>query len=94
MPVFKTGTTVAELPEVSYSAPFRYTAMPLLSGYSSPENIERIKNSPFLTIHNSGKGRVINIIDNTNFRGVWYGTNKIFVNAVFFGHLINSSSRF
>jgi len=94
MPVFKTGTTVAELPEVPYSAPFRYTAKPLLSGYTSPENIERIKNSPFLTIHNSGRGRVISIMDNTNFRGVWYGTNKIFINAIFFGHLVNSSSRF
>ena len=94
MPVFKTGTNVAELPEVSYATPFRYTAQPLLSGYASPENIERIKNSPFLTIHNSGKGRVINIMDNTNFRGVWYGTNKIFVNAVFFGHLTSGFSRF
>ncbi len=94
IPVFKTGTTVAELPEVPYSTPFRYTAKPLLSGYASPENIERIKNSPFLTINNSGRGRVISIMDNTNFRGVWYGSNKIFVNAVLFGHLVSGSSRF
>jgi hypothetical protein len=27
--------------------------------------------------------------DEPNFRGTWYGTNKLFLNALFYGSLIN-----
>nr|MDA3780615.1 peptidase M14 [Bacteroidales bacterium] len=88
LPVFKTGTSVAELPENEYNSPFRYTSTPLKSGYSSMENVERIKNSPFIIISRLGQGNVISILDNTNFRGFWYGSNKVFANAVFFGQTL------
>lgn len=88
LPVFKTGTSVAELPESKYSAPFRYTSSPLKSGYSSKENVERIKNAPFIITNRVGRGNVISILDNTNFRGFWYGSNKVFANAVFFGQTL------
>lgn len=93
IPVFKTGLTVAELTDNPYVSPIRYTKNPLLSGYCTQENIDRIKESPFLFIHSFGNGKIISIIDNTNFRGVWYGSNKIFTNAVFFGHLIQLGPR-
>jgi hypothetical protein len=32
-----------------------------------------------------GKGRVVLFADNPNFRGAWYGTNKLFLNALFLG---------
>jgi len=32
-----------------------------------------------------GKGKVIVFTDNTNFRAFWYGTNKLLMNAIFFG---------
>ena len=35
-----------------------------------------------------GRGRVVMFADNPNFRGAWYGTNKLFLNAIFFGNLI------
>jgi len=28
-------------------------------------------------------------VDNPNFRGAWYGTNKLFFNALFFGSVID-----
>jgi hypothetical protein len=31
---------------------------------------------------------VVIFADNPNFRGVWYGTNKLFLNAVFFGDVV------
>ncbi len=36
-----------------------------------------------------GNGKVIFFADNPNFRGTWYGTNKLFLNALFFGSHIN-----
>lgn len=87
LPVFKTGTMVAENPRNSLETPVVHTQRSLLSGYTSPENQKRIDGSPFLFVQNFGSGQVISILDNTNFRGVWFGTNKIFANSVFFGQL-------
>ena len=33
-----------------------------------------------------GKGKIIYFTDNTNFRAFWYGTNKLLMNAIFFGN--------
>lgn len=86
--VFKTGTMVAELTKNPYDSPFRFTQDPLQSGFCSDENHERIKGAAFISTHKIGNGIVISIMDNTNFRGIWYGTNKVFANAVFFGKII------
>jgi hypothetical protein len=93
LPVFKSGTMVAELSGDPYASPIRYSNDPLLSGYCSDLNHERIKGAPFVMINALGRGRIISFFDNTNFRGVWYGSNKVFANAVYFGDLIKLGSR-
>jgi hypothetical protein len=35
-----------------------------------------------------GRGTVVVLVDNTNFRGFWRGTSRIFLNALFFGDQI------
>jgi hypothetical protein len=85
LPVFKSTLTVAKKDDNIYNNPVVYTENPLLSGYCTADNIDRIKGAPFASIHGNG---IISIYDNTNFRAVWYGTNKIFLNAVFFGQII------
>jgi hypothetical protein len=69
----------------SYNNPIQYTANPLLSGYISKENAKVIKNMVPFKVKRVGKGRVLVFTDNTNFRGFWYGTNKLLMNAIFFG---------
>ena len=32
------------------------------------------------------------MVDNPNFRAFWYGTNRLFANAIFFGNTINKAS--
>jgi hypothetical protein len=39
-----------------------------------------------------GNGRVINIADNPNFRAFWLGGSKLFMNAIFFGRIIDAAS--
>jgi len=85
LPVFKSGTSAAGKVTDIYNNPAVYTADPLLSGYCTKENSDRLKGTAFASVH---RGRIISIYDNTNFRAVWYGTNKIFLNAVFFGQLL------
>ncbi|UJH66800.1 M14 family zinc carboxypeptidase [Allomuricauda sp. SCSIO 65647] len=72
----------------SYDNPIQYTNNPLQSGYISEENAELIKNSVPFKIKRLGKGRVILFTDNTNFRAFWYGTNKLLMNAIFFGQMM------
>jgi hypothetical protein len=85
LPVFKSGNGAAVPDKNVYNNPGRYSQNPLLSGYSSKENVERIKGSAFVSVHDR---RIISIYDNTNFRAITYGTNKIFLNAIFFGQIL------
>ena len=72
----------------SYDNPLQYTNAPLQSGYISEENAALIKNSVPFKAKRMGSGRVILFTDNTNFRAFWYGTNKLMMNAIFFGPLM------
>ena len=70
----------------SYNNPINYTKNPLLSGYISNKNLLELKNTSMFKIGNLGRGKVIYFTDNTNFRAFWYGTNKLLMNAIFFGN--------
>lgn len=93
LPVFKSESTAVKMTGSTYNNPVRYTSAPLLSGYSSKENLGRISNSVFACVQ-PGPGRVISIYDDTNFRAIWFGTSRIFANAVFFGQTLRQESRY
>jgi hypothetical protein len=61
-----------------------YSDDPVFSGFVSAENQEALAGTPALIAERSGDGGVILFADNPNFRGYWYGTNKLFLNALFF----------
>ena len=85
LPMFRNSTLFMEADSDSYNNPIQYTANPLLSGYISKPNLKDLANTvPFKT-SGLGRGQVIYFTDNTNFRAFWYGTNKLLMNAIFFG---------
>jgi len=86
--LFRNTNIYIEPDKESYNNPIQYTHNPLLSGYISKENLELIKNSVPFRVKRMGKGRVILFTDNTNFRAFWYGTNKLLMNAIFFGQMM------
>jgi hypothetical protein len=92
IPTFRDNTIFLEIPQNPYVTPARYTASPLLSGYISKPNLRKLANSASIVVNSIGSGHVILMTDNANFRGFWYGTNKLFMNALFFGKIINSAS--
>ena len=69
----------------SYNNPIQYTSTPLLSGYISKPNLEQLKSTSSFKKASLGRGEVLYFTDNTNFRAFWYGTNKLLMNAIFFG---------
>jgi hypothetical protein len=56
-----------------------------MAGYSSKINLEAIKSTVPFQHNNYGRGEVMGFTDNTNFRAFWYGTNRLMMNAIFFG---------
>ena len=83
--LFRNSTLFIKADKNSYNNPIQYTVNPLLSGYISKENAKVIKKTVPFKVQRFGKGKVIVFTDNTNFRAFWFGTNKLLMNAVFFG---------
>ncbi len=85
LPVFRNTTLFLEADKNSYNNPIKYATSPLLSGYISKPNLAFLKNTVPFKKANLGRGNVLYFTDNTNFRAFWYGTNKLLMNAIFFG---------
>jgi len=83
--LFRNTTIFIKPDSKSFNNPIQYTSNPLLSGYISKENLKQLKNTVPFQVQRLGRGRVIVFTDNTNFRAFWYGTNKLLMNAIFFG---------
>ena len=85
LPVFRNSTLFLTPDANSYKNPIQYTSTPLLSGYISNSNLAALQNTSAFKTGRIGRGRVIYFTDNHNFRAFWYGTNKLLMNAIFFG---------
>jgi hypothetical protein len=86
--VYKNGLTFFQNSTNPYNTVAQYTNDPVVGGYYHSTTIKKMKNSPSILIGSEGAGRVILFADEPNFRGAWYGTNKLFLNAIFYGNLI------
>ena len=82
--MFRNTTLFIKPSKNSYDNPIQYTKNPLLSGYISEENLDSLSLSVPLKIGRIGRGKIVALTDNSNFRAFWYGTNKLLMNAIFF----------
>lgn len=90
LPFFKSNNICFEDTNNPYDTPVVYTQNPLMAGYVHPKNLKNIKGSPAIITQVLGRGKIISMSDNPNFRAFWYGTNKLFLNALFFSDVIGS----
>jgi hypothetical protein len=89
LPIYKNNRVFLQPSKNPYSTVAKYTADPHIDGFISEKNLNvYLKPSASLLVSRVGGGRVVLFADNPNFRGAWYGTNKLFLNALFFGNLI------
>jgi Zinc carboxypeptidase len=86
--VYKNNSTFFQNSTSAYNTIAQYTNTPLVGGYLHPNSLKMIKNSPSILVGAEGSGRVILFADEPNFRGTWYGTNKLFLNALFLGSIM------
>lgn len=88
LPVFRRSNQFFERSLNAYSTPVIYSKEPLLSGYVNKENLELIANSASLVVAQQKEGAVVLALDNPTFRAFWWGTQRLLVNALFFGDLL------
>ncbi|MEX0905426.1 MAG: M14 family metallopeptidase [Balneolaceae bacterium] len=89
---FRNSTQFLKRTANPYATPLYLTDNPLASGYVSDENLEKAGGSASVVVTRYGQGRVIAFVDNPNFRAFWFGTNKLFANALFFGNTISAAA--
>ncbi|MEM9837281.1 MAG: zinc carboxypeptidase, partial [Bacteroidota bacterium] len=92
VPVFRRGTLMFEPSQNDYATPLVYSQSPFLSGYVPKGFNEKLAGSAAIVVSGANGGRTICFADNPNFRAFWYGTNRLFMNAIFFGNSISSST--
>jgi hypothetical protein len=90
IPVFKGNNVFLEKGKGAYANPLTYGTAPLVSGYISKPNYEKLKNTSVIGVSTLGRGRVIGFTEGMTFRAFWYGTNKMLMNAIFYGASLNS----
>ena len=89
IPMYKNNSIFIKPSKNRFSTVAMYTKNPHIDGFVTQKNIDNyITKSAAIIVSPIGKGRVVLFADNPNFRGAWYGTNKLFTNAIFFGDLI------
>lgn len=90
--MFKGNNLFIQKATGAYSNPLVYGANPLLSGYITKPNLDKLKNSSVLGTVAMGRGRVIGFTENMAFRAFWFGTNKMLMNAIFYGPMISAEA--
>lgn len=89
MPVYKDNSLVQKTGEASpLNYPVKFTAAPLISGYSPRGFAKTLANTPASTVYPYRQGRVIAMYNNPVFRAYWRGSNKFLANAVFFSKVV------
>ncbi|KGL61361.1 MULTISPECIES: M14 family zinc carboxypeptidase [unclassified Polaribacter] len=90
LPVYKNNMIFLSPSKNAYATVAKYTNNPHIDGFITQKNLDTfIKPSASLLVSKIGKGRAVLFADNPNFRGAWYGTNKLFLNALFLGNKFN-----
>ena len=90
--MFKPNNLFMEKAKGAYANPLTYGNTPLMSGYISKPNYEKMKNTSGVGISVLGKGRVIGFTENLAFRSFWFGPNKMVMNAIFYGGLLSAET--
>jgi hypothetical protein len=90
IPVYRNSNVWLAPSKNEYSTVAKYTGKPHIDGFISDENMKKfLIPSASLIVSPVGRGRVVMFADNPNFRGSWYGTNRLFLNAIFLGQHIS-----
>lgn len=89
--LMRTGTTLLAPSENAYSTPVRYSDIPLLAGYIGEQRMAEIAGGPALIAEKRGNGLIVRFANTPLFRGFWRGSERLFLNALYFGQVVKAT---
>jgi hypothetical protein len=89
MAVFRNHRSFRPTLEDAYGNVAVYTETPYLSGYVSEDNREALAGTLAVGTVGVGRGRIVLLTDNGQFRGFWRGTERFLLNGIFFASVID-----
>lgn len=92
LPLFRQGTTLLKASDNPYATPVRYSDEPLVAGFIGQERIDEMRGQPAVIAERRGDGLIVRFANTPLFRGYWRGTEKLFVNALFFGQTVQDTT--
>ena len=92
LPLFRQGTTLLRPSDNPYATPVRYSDEPLMAGFIGQQRQDEMRGEPAVIAERQGDGLVVRFANTPLFRGFWRGTEKLFVNALFFGQTVQSTT--
>lgn len=72
-----------------FSTVVRVDETPRVNGYLSESNRSRVAGSAWLLVSPQGQGNVVLFADDPAHRKYWHGTERLLLNAIFFGNQLN-----
>ena len=91
LPLFRRGSMTLKPSANPYATPVRYTAEPLLAGFIGPERLDAMRGQPAVIAEREGDGLIVRFANNPVFRAYWRGTERLFVNALYFGQVVEKT---
>ena len=91
LPLFRRGTVELRPSDNAYSTPVRYADEPLLAGFIGPGRLDSMRGAPAVIAEKRGRGLVVRFANTPLFRGFWRGTERLFLNALYFGQAIEAT---
>ena len=88
LPLFRRGTAVLKPSDNPYSTPVRYTRDPLMAGFIGEDRLAAFAGQPAVIAEKQGQGLLVRFANTPLFRGFWRGTEKLFINALYFGQIV------
>jgi len=92
LPLFRQGTVKLKPSDNPYATPVRYTNEPLMAGFIGEERLDAMRGQPAVIAERRGDGLVVKFANNPLFRGFWRGTERLFINALFFGQVVRDTA--
>ncbi len=89
--LMRQGTAKLSPAANAYATPVRYAAEPLLAGYIGEERLDEFAGGPAVIAEKRGEGLVVRFANNPLFRGFWRGSERLFLNVLYFGPVIEAT---
>ncbi len=91
LPLLRKGTTELVPSDNAYATPVRYANSPLLAGFIGSDRLEAIQGQAAVIAQKHDKGLVVHFANNPLFRGYWRGTERMYINALYFGQVVEAT---